>query len=1053
MPDRFRKNKWLIRTIYVIVFLALFSQMVSIYFLDNYMFVHRLGLDINFRYLPFILIGSLFGYFLALNAYLVLFITAVFLNSMDAFLLTPYMIVIFLYSIFSQYRWFRTKEKTISAFICSYLVCLIFESLNNEYMIKYDFEMGRINTILNHTTGPLFSCLVGCFFLYIFFNHAPDFIKGIFPLGYMYTREYVENLILQNSIKKTRISTKISTLIIIETVLLSVFSIIFISILFPDLRHMMNDGLRQTRKIGDDIIFRYNNYGIAFTVKMIFMELSIAVPIAANIHFYAKTRIGSPIGQLSNYMLKFTDTNDENRTEYLQTIKSNPINTHDEITDLYYSMMITLNEVTGYIERIKEEQKLEEDLRVAEAASEAKSSFLSNMSHEIRTPINAVLGMNEMILRESFEPSTLEYASTIQSAGNTLLSLVNDILDFSKIEAGKMDILPVQYNLSSVINDLVNMILRRAKDKNLELKVNVSESIPDLLFGDEIRIKQCATNILTNAVKYTEKGSVTLDISFEKLEEYDNSGKENTNANGTNDVTVSSLKDSSVSYGANNETISSVKDSTVSNGTNSDKQKTDNTEYITVESENRRNFVGKIALKIRVIDTGIGIKEEDINKLYSPFERIEEIRNRSIEGTGLGMSIVKKLLAMMNTRLTVESVYGEGSDFSFVVEQEVCDWEPIGDFEKRYKETISTRKKYHESFVAPDAKILVVDDTSMNLTVIIGLLKKTLIQIITATSGREALGLVAKEKFDLIFLDHRMPDMDGIETLDAIKKLPDNPNSDTLCIALTANAVAGAREFYLNAGFEDYLSKPIDPARLENMLAMYLPEDKVHKADPSGADEAESSGDFNTASDNGSSIINFNIFSGINMEEAIKNCGSKETALMVIDDFKINLPDKYSAIKEFESTDDIKNFTIHVHSLKSSARIIGAGKLSELAAELEMLGDKWNESSKDPSMRDTIHEKTIVLLDMLGEYLSFWGLSADESSNEESDSKPVISPDELDSAFNNIKELMEAFDYDNASEIYKMLSDYTIPADKLEKYNLTGKYLASVDREKLLELL
>ncbi|WP_408069594.1 response regulator [Butyrivibrio sp. JL13D10] len=1028
MPDRFMKSKFLIRTLYVLILFSLIGLMFYVYFSPGFLILHHYGLMFNFSYIPFIAIAALYGYYLALNAYLILFITAIFVDGDNTYLLTAYMALLFLYSMFSQYRWFRSKIKTVLAFVISYLVSLFFEFFNHDMILAYDFTSGSFDKFFNHASTPMHSCILSCIFFYLFFNHAPDFVKRIFPLGYMYTREYVENLLFQNSLKKTKLSIKITSIIIIEALLLGSFSIVFINILFPDLRHMMNDGLQHAQRLSDDMIFRYNNYGLAFTVKLMFMELSIAVPIASTINYYSKTMIGTPIGQLASYMLKFTDTTDENRTEYLQTVKASPINTHDEITELYYAMMITLNEVTGYIERIQEEQRLKEDLRVAEAASEAKSSFLSNMSHEIRTPINAVLGMNEMILRESDEQQTIEYANTIQSAGNTLLSLVNDILDFSKIEAGKMEILPVQYNLSSVINDLVNMISRRASDKGLELKVVVDEDIPDLLYGDEIRIKQCATNILTNAVKYTEKGSVTLEFSYKEM------------------------ADSS------------------------------------------------IALTVRVVDTGIGIKEEDIQKLYSPFERIEEIRNRSIEGTGLGMSIVKKLLALMDTRLVVKSVYGEGSDFSFTVLQKVCDPEPIGDFEKRYKETVSTRKAYHESFTAPSARILVVDDTSMNLTVIKGLLKKTLVQIKTAQSGKEALRLVTDEKYDLIFLDHRMPEMDGIETLAAMKELPDNLNNDTICIALTANAVAGAREYYLDAGFADYISKPIDPARLENMLIQYLPAEKVALAGDSdnakrdaGLDgnsgnsmqdagfegisgssmqdaglEEDSGNSIRDASSGGNSpaMRKLKEFKGIDIDVAIRNCGDEELALEVIEDFKSNLSDKYKMIKEYESAGDIKNFTIQVHSLKSSARIIGAEALSEQAEALEMLGNKWLDSKLDSndkneeyagsadsrdSIGSEIRSNTVTLLHMLDDCMKAFGLEQADAIPDRN--LPLIASDELASAFDNIRELMEAFDYDNAAAIYNMLSDYTIPAEMSEKYKLVGKYIASVDREKLLEVL
>ena len=426
----------------------------------------------------------------------------------------------------------------------------------------------------------------------------------------------------------------------------------------------------------------------------------------------------------------------------------------------------TIYVLTDATEHYRYLNELREQRRIADEANKAKSAFLANMSHEIRTPINAILGMDEIILRESNESETLSYASDIESAGKTLLSIINDILDISKIEEGKMEIIPVQYDLSSLVGDLVNMTRPRAERKDLRFDVHVDESLPHLLLGDEIRIRQCALNVLSNAVKYTEKGSVTLRVGYEELAE------------------------------------------------------------------------DRIALKVSVSDTGIGMKPEDMGRLFTPFARIEEQRNRSIEGTGLGMSITKQLLALMNSRLDVESVYGEGSTFSFSIEQPVVDWQPVGPLAKRYGAN-AARKSYRELFHAPEARILVVDDTPMNLTVIRGLLKRTRIQIDTAGSGREALAMAARERYDVIFIDHMMPEMDGIETLHELRKLPGMEGAP--CVALTANAISGAREMYLEAGFSDYLSKPVDGPKLEALLQDYLPPEKVK--DPSsaapGADSAE----------------------------------------------------------------------------------------------------------------------------------------------------------------------------------------------------------------------
>lgn len=391
----------------------------------------------------------------------------------------------------------------------------------------------------------------------------------------------------------------------------------------------------------------------------------------------------------------------------------------------------------------------------AELANQGKTIFLSNMSHEIRTPINAVLGLDEMIIRESEEETIRDYAMDIKSSGKSLLALVNDVLDFSKIESGKLELVNTEYDVSSVINDLVNMISARAIGKGLSFMVDVKPEVPHLLFGDEVRIKQIILNLLTNAVKYTDKGTVTLTIDYSKVD---------------------------------NE---------------------------------------KIKLLVSVKDTGKGIKEADMEKLFVPFERIEEKRNRNIEGTGLGMSITKQLLALMDSKLQVDSVYGKGSNFTFEIIQGVRDWKAIGNYQEAYRRQKSLAIKYKEQFRAPKARILVVDDTVINLKVFSGLLKKTEVMIDEAHSGEECLNFVSENDYHIIFIDHMMPDMDGIETLRRIKEMDSSKNSVVPTIALTANATSGSREFYLKSGFTEYLTKPIEPLKLEQMLIRFLPEELV----------------------------------------------------------------------------------------------------------------------------------------------------------------------------------------------------------------------------------
>jgi len=525
-----------------------------------------------------------------------------------------------------------------------------------------------------------------------------------------------------------------------------------------------------------------------------------------------------------------------------------------------------VSNVLWLIEDIDKEKKERDDLinlsERAFAASEAKSSFLSNMSHEIRTPINAILGMNEIILRESDNAEIISYAESIKTAGNTLLGIINDILDFSKIEAGKIEIIPVDYDLSSLINDLVNMIQTRADDKGLSLSLEFDKNLPKMLHGDEVRIKQVITNILTNSVKYTEKGIVTFSIKFKRVDKEPDS----------------------------------------------------------------------VILLVTIKDTGIGIKPEDMKKLFAEFERIEEERNRNVEGTGLGMAITKNLLYLMGSNLKVESIYGLGSKFSFELKQKVIKWDTLGNYEASYKAGLKERKKYQEKFTAPTARVLVVDDNQMNLLVFKNLLKQTKIKIDTAINGEEGLFLTQANKYDIIFLDHMMPDKDGIETLQELKTQKKNPNYHTKAVCLTANAISGAREKYIATGFDNYLTKPINPDKLEEMLLEYLPKEKVQEL---------------------SSDKNYN---HINIAMGLEYSTGEDMFRSVIEIF-CNLHDgnKEKIQKAFDSS-DWKNYTIFVHSLKSTALSIGGEKCSKLAKELELAGNVLKDNNSSESDKHKAEE-------------------------------------------------------------------------------------------------
>lgn len=513
----------------------------------------------------------------------------------------------------------------------------------------------------------------------------------------------------------------------------------------------------------------------------------------------------------------------------------------------------------------------------AKAADAAKGRFLAQMSHEIRTPINAILGMNEMILHESDNRNILEYSENIHSAGKTLLSLINSILDFSKIEDGKMEIIPVKYDTSSFINNLVNSVSERAASKGLEFVVNIDPKLPSMLVGDDVRLTQVIMNLLTNAVKYTEKGTVTFGVSA------------------------------------------------------ADKSDT------------------SVTLAVSVKDTGIGIREEDMEKLFESFARLDVKRNRSIEGTGLGMSIVTKLLALMNSRLMVESAYGEGSVFSFEIVQEIADPRPIGNNFAHRRDSSDIKKKENISF--KDADILVTDDNEMNLKVAKNLLRLFGIETDTASSGAETIDKMSRKHYDIVFLDHMMPQMDGIETLAKLKERELIP-SDTVVIALTANAVIGAKESYIDAGFSDYLSKPIELDQLEKVLTQYLSvktsddeeekteqETGIFEFDPAADDEImEFSPDDGSASAHADTdmIISQLENAGISVNSGLQYCGGdKDFYIEMLTEYAQSADSRMAELNSALAENDISRYQILVHALKSVSKTVGADDVSELARSLE----------------------------------------------------------------------------------------------------------------------
>ena len=676
-----------------------------------------------------------------------------------------------------------------------------------------------------------------------------------------------------------------------------------------------------------------------------------------------------------------------------------------------------------------------------EEASRMKSDFLANMSHEIRTPMNAVLGMVDLALREEMSPNARNYMNQIKASGKNLLVIINDILDFSKIESGMLEIIPDDYELLSIVNDVANVVNNRISEKDIEFTMDISPELPRMLYGDNFRIHQILINMLNNAAKFTQQGEIHLKIYFEEIDE------ENIN------------------------------------------------------------------LKIEVKDTGIGIKKEDVKKLFTSFQQVDSKRNRNVEGTGLGLAITKQLLELMGGKITLESEYNKGTTFFLEFPQKVVDRMPaipksedhpkvavridseyfkkqlyidlarieaeiidlescekleelapdyliidkthitndmlqflekhseikclaVTDYASRSSlnlpNIVVARKPLYSiglynamgisdiklfdssddlnyfNFIAPDANVLIVDDNSVNLTVAKGLIEPLKMNVDLAGSASEAIEMMRATKYDVIFMDHMMPEVDGIEATHIIRRLMSDYDGVPI-IALTANAVSGAKEMFMNEGMDDFIPKPIEIKEITAKLRMWLPKNKIISVQPSENDEEPEEKKEEEIKE----------IPGLDVKLAVERLGSYSLYLTVLKEYYSAIDKKHAVIKEYHDAGNVHSYTVEVHSLKSTSRQIGALELADIAAELEQAGNEGN--------LQLIKDKTG---EMLSRYAAMKELLAPYFPEEEKKEHQEATNSDVAGLLDELKEALDNFDTLQVDEVIEKMEEYDYPEDQ-----------------------
>ena len=609
---------------------------------------------------------------------------------------------------------------------------------------------------------------------------------------------------------------------------------------------------------------------------------------------------------------------------------------------------------------------LQEEKKRAERANSAKTVFLASISHEIKTPINGVIGMNEMILRESNDDKIRKYALDVKSAAHVLLGIVNDLLDLTKMESGKMEIRPVEYSLKHLLRDTYHLIADKAEGKGLVLNMYAENKLPSVLIGDDVRIRQILMNLLTNAVKYTESGQIEVVVTGKRYED-------------------------------------------------------------------------ELLLHFEVHDSGMGIKEADIQRLFLKFERLDEIKNRRIEGTGLGLTITQQLLEMMGSKLNVHSVYGVGSVFSFDLRQTIVDDRRIGNFDEFMNESMD-EYEYEAAFIAPQAHILIVDDNAGNRRVLKSLLQETEIKMVEVESGKKCLECVKEQHFDLIFLDHMMPDMDGIETLQRMMEMNKNQCKRTPVIAFTANTVAEAVERYEKAGFCDLLAKPIVPEKLERMLLRWLPDELIEVQNPEVGKGEKKSGEREQLP----------YIDGIDWDYARMHIKDSKMLKKLVVNFYGNIAD---TIKELQTLAEVveqeekrRLYQTKVHALKSVTAMIGAMSLSGLAKLLEYAAQE--------EKYGRIQILNPVLIQELEDYQKrLHILVPEEERKKEGKERKEINRAGILAMAEMLRHALAEIDVDAADDVMKKMNEYAFDEEMQGYVNKLGQFVQTLRLEEAERLL